>query len=116
MTNDTLNDLLIACAQLRGCYPLLHRTLHEFNWFVTCCIWGWTEVDQVQMEEHVQLYPEGRAAMIDQRKKVQDIYDRWGVAYHFGGDELIRLALAFLEYCREEYADPVPDGVGVMAG
>jgi hypothetical protein len=30
---DTLNDILVECCKLRGCYPLMHRTLHEFNWF-----------------------------------------------------------------------------------
>ena len=107
MTGDTLSDILIECASLRCCYPLMHRTLREFDWFVTCCIWGWTEVDQYQMDEHLREYPDGWAAMVDQREQVRRIRNRWGDAYHYGEDELIRLARAFLEYCREEYKEGV---------
>jgi len=38
--SDPLNDILVECCKLRGCYPLMHRTLHEFNWFCSCVIWG----------------------------------------------------------------------------
>jgi hypothetical protein len=38
--SDPLNDILVECCKLRGCYPLMHRTLHEFNWFCNCAIGG----------------------------------------------------------------------------
>ena len=40
MSNDTLNDILIECARLRGCYPLMHRILDEFCWFCDAAISG----------------------------------------------------------------------------
>jgi hypothetical protein len=79
MTDD-LNSILVECAKLRGCYPLMHRTLSEFDWFCKAVIHGWTQYDQYQMDEMLTEYP-----------------------YEWGDDELIHLARAFLDYCRTTY-------------
>lgn len=46
MSNDTLNDILIECARLRGCYPLMHRILDEFCWFCDAAISGFVSDDK----------------------------------------------------------------------
>lgn len=33
--NPDVNEILMECARLRGCYPLVRRTLSEFNWFIS---------------------------------------------------------------------------------
>lgn len=83
MSNDTLNDILIECARLRGCYPLMHRTLHEFDWFCSAVIWG----------------------KLSDNEEERMIYETYNYAFTNNDDELIKLAEAFLDYCRKEYND-----------
>jgi len=82
----------------------MHRTLHEFNWFVTSCIFGWTDVDQYEMDRHVTEYPDGFSAMCDLREEVRAIHARWRAVYWHDENELPRLAQAFLEYWVEQDA------------
>ena len=104
--SDSLNDILVECCKLRGCYPLMHRTLHEFNWFCSCVIWGAgplidVEIKQAEAngdEDHVK-------ALKDRRNEENAIHERFGEWYSHGSDELIRLAKAFLIYCREQYGN-----------
>ena len=35
-----LEEILHRCAVLRCVATLQHRTLHEFDWFISACIWG----------------------------------------------------------------------------
>ncbi len=100
---DALNDILIECAKVRNCYPLMHRTLSEFDWFCRTCIWGWTQTDQFEMDKIFTEYPQYVALLTDAQKEKEGIQAKWGDAYQYGDDELIRFARAFLEYCHEQY-------------
>lgn len=100
---DELNEILIECAKLRGCYPLMHRTLHQFNWFVGVLIWGWTQYDDYRMERCRTHEDFNEQFWIDQRKEYERIHERWNSAYTCSENDLINEALAFLEYCQEEY-------------
>ena len=44
-------------------------------------------------------------ALKDRRNEENAIHDRFGEWYSHGSDELIRLAKAFLIYCREQYGN-----------
>ncbi|MFA7121960.1 MAG: hypothetical protein WC277_10820 [Bacilli bacterium] len=105
--SDTLNDILIECARLRGCYPLMHRTLHEFDWFCSSTIWGCGPSVEHEIErgkggyDHIQ-------ALKERRRIENGIRDRFeALKFAYDGQDLIRLAEAFLTHCREEYADEV---------
>lgn len=82
MSNDTLNDILIECARLRGCYPLMHRILDEFCWFCDAAISGFVSDD----------------------KEERRIYVTYNYAITNNVDELIKLAEAFLDYCKKKYS------------
>jgi len=106
---DPLNDILVECAKMRGCYPLIHRTLHEFDWFCTAVIWGadpGLEAEAQKAEQNQNLYA---ASFLRERIAIEDgIKARFNREYYGYGDghedeELIRLAEAFLVYCREQY-------------
>ena len=104
--SDPLNDILVECCKLRGCYPLMHRTLHEFDWFCSCVIWGaGRDIDN----EIVQAEADGDEALSgllrDLRAEKNMIRDRFGGQTHYGPDELIRFAEAYRIYCREQYGD-----------
>ena len=104
--SDTLNDILVECCKLRGCYPLLHRTLHEFNWFCSCVIWGAGPLIDVEIEQAEADGDEALAGVLkDCRNEENGIRDRFNDRYKYGADELIRFAEAFLIYCREQYGD-----------
>ncbi len=114
MTDDEedLNTILIDCAKLRGAYPLMHRTLHEFGWFCSACIHGWTSIDQYQMDDAIRNYtgklfdPEHIMSIWENTKSdTKMVYDRWNDQYCPGDDELIRLGKAFREYCVETYGE-----------
>lgn len=83
--DDGLNEILKECAILRGTYPyLMHRTLHEFEWFVSAVIWG----DMGHIEDGKR------------------IYERWHKdAPRNSEDSLLWYAKAFREYCKEEYGE-----------
>ena len=102
---DELNEILIECAKLRGCYPLMHRTLHEFEWFVTVVIWGWSFSDVVRMGEDRKSSDYTEQFWIDQMKEYERIHNRWNHAYTCSENDLINEARAFLEYCQEEYGE-----------
>ncbi|MFA5407379.1 MAG: hypothetical protein WC343_01250 [Bacilli bacterium] len=105
---DTLNDILVECARLRGCYPLMHRTLHEFDWFCSCAIFG---AEAILGYEILRAENGGDSkhatALRDRQTTENGIRARFKSHYSYGDDELVRLAEAFLVYCREEYADEV---------
>ena len=104
--SDSLNDILIECCKLRGCYPLMHRTLHEYNWFCSCVIWGADPLIDLDITIAEADGDEVRArALKDRRNEENAIHDRFGEWYSHGSDELIRLAKAFLIYCREQYGN-----------
>ena len=104
--SDPLNDILVECCKLRGCYPLLHRTLPEFNWFCSCVIWGAGPLIDVEIATAEADGDEALAGVLkDRRNEENAIWDRFGEWYSHGSDELIRLAEAFRIYCREQYGD-----------
>ncbi len=101
---DTLNDILVACCKLRGCYPLMHRTLNEFNWFCDCVISGASPFLDIEIATAEADGDEARAMVLNDFRNEEDrILERFGEWYSPGSDELIRLAKAFLIYCREQY-------------
>jgi hypothetical protein len=103
---DTLNDILVECCKLRGCYPLMHRTLHEFNWFCNCAIGGAGPFIDGEIATAEADGDEALAgALRDRRNEENAIQNRFGEWYSHGSNELIRLAEAFLIYCREQYGD-----------
>jgi hypothetical protein len=107
---DTLNDILVECAKMRGTYPLMHRTLHEFNWFCDCAIGGAGPFIDIEIELAKADGDEVLAGVLTARRNEENrIRDRFGEWYSHGSDELIRLAEAFRIYCREQYGD---EGVG----
>lgn len=100
---ETLNDILVECAKLRGSYPLMHRTLREFSWFCSTCIFGWTQFDQVEMDTFITDFPRHAHLWANAQKEKDDIQAKWGPEYQLGDSELILFARAFLEYCHQEY-------------
>ncbi len=106
---DRLNKILIECARLRGVYPLMHRTLHEFNWFCSAVIFGAgrdpvlesdiREADARGDVDHARALRSRHAAETALNIRFGDSH------YATGDDELILLAEAFIAYCREEYGD-----------
>jgi hypothetical protein len=111
---EDLNSILVDCAKLRGSYPLIHRTLNEFEWFCTACIYGWTAFDQYRMDEAIRNYT-GRMFDVDtiilvwddMKTEMKMVYDRWNDRYCPGDDELVRFGIAFREYCEEVYDDEI---------
>jgi len=104
--SDPLNDILVECCKLRGCYPLMHRTLHEFDWFCSCVIWGAGPFIDIEIEQAEADGDEALAgALRDRRNEENGIRDRFREWYSPGSDELIRFAEAFRIYCREQYGD-----------
>jgi hypothetical protein len=81
----------------------MHRTLREFEWFCSTCIFGWTQYDQCEMDEILREWPDGWSLWSDARDEKEAIANRWHRAYQYGDDELIRFAEVFREYCREQY-------------
>ena len=81
---EHLEDILMECAQLRGVQRLPHRTVHEFDWFISACIWGDLHGDENEKE----------------------IEDRYGKRFNPDADNLLlEWARLFREYCREEYKE-----------
>jgi len=105
---DTLNDILVECCKLRGCFPLMHRTLHEFDWFVDAVIWGAGRLLEREIREAEEA---GNDTLAQGLKKRRDRENRLQARfkeqyYNFDdGLELIRLAEAFQIYCKEQYGD-----------
>ena len=104
---DDLNAILIECAKVRNCYPLMHRTLHEFDWFVSAVMYGWTSLDDARWDGTGflpgEIAQDKAAAREEQKTEYTAIHNRWHMVYNPDEDELIRLARAFLEYCHEQY-------------
>jgi len=102
---DALNDILIECCKLRGCYPLMHRTLFEFSEFCEGAIFGVTEYHNYLVNETEKNYPGTPFVAIrkEERERARRIHERWHDWYVYGDDELLKLAEAFLTYCREQY-------------
>ena len=104
--SDPLNAILVECCKLRGCYPLMHRTLHEFAWFCNCAIGGAGPFIDGEIEQAEADGDEALAGVLKDRRNEENwIRDRFREWYSHGSDELIRLAEAFLIYCREQYGD-----------
>ena len=107
---DALNDILIECCKLRGCYPLLHRTLHEFNWFCSAVIWGPGPLISLWIVEAEDRGDFGEVVALKERQAQENrIRERFNRDYYgYDGhqdEELPRLAEAFRIYCREVYDD-----------
>ena len=100
---EDLNTILIDCSQIRRCYPLMHRTLSEFDWFCRTAIYGWSSFDQYEMDKILIEFPDGWKLWSDAREEKEHVKDKWGSAYNWGDAELINLAKAFREYCHEQY-------------
>lgn len=107
---DQLNDILIECCQLRGAYPLMHRTLYEFDWFCSAVIWGSSDRLKRSVAKAEDAGDEALAGAYRDIQITEDtIRARFKEDYfdYADGAELIRLAEAFRIYCREEYAGEV---------
>lgn len=106
---DPLNDILVECAKMRGCYPLIHRTLHEFAWFCSAVIWGADPGLEAEAQKAEQNQNPDVASFLRERIDIEDgIKARFNREYYGYGDghedeELIRLAEAFRIYCQEQY-------------
>lgn len=100
-----LNDTLIECAKLRGVYPLMHRTLHEFNWFVNVCLCGWSSFDEWRCKESLKTNPTQLNIGLFRRQKEEyiSIHEKWKDSIIYDENYLPRIAEAFLEYCHKEY-------------
>jgi hypothetical protein len=83
----------------------MHRTLHEFEWFVTVVIWGWSFSDVVRMGEDRKSRDYNEQFWIDQMKEYERIHKRWKDVYRCSENDLINEARAFLEYCQGEYGE-----------
>lgn len=85
----SLEEILHRCAAVLRCVAnLQHRTLHEFDWFVSACIWG---KDGSYGDEGTEVYR---------------IYsDR--TSFRLGSDDrvLVKWAGLFEDYCEREYGD-----------
>ena len=104
--SDPLNDILVECAKMRGTYPLMHRTLHEFNWFCDCAIGGASPFIDIEIEQAKADGDEVLAGVLTARRNEENrIWDRFNDRYKHGSDELIRFAEAYREWCREQYGD-----------
>ena len=84
----SLEEILHRCAVLRCVATLQHRTLHEFNWFVSACIWG---KDGSYGEEGKEVY-----------RKYSN-----RTSFRLDGDDkvLVKWAELFEDYCEREYGD-----------
>ncbi len=105
---DTLNEILVECAKVRGCHPLLHRTLHQFSWFVNVVMFGpdptldW-EIREAKSKGYLELETSLKASKEEEIQIVARF--RKKVMFEYRNDnELIRFAEAYRDYCREEYA------------
>ena len=104
--SDPLNDILVECCKLRGCYPLMHRTLNEFAWFCSCAIWGAGPFIDGEIATAEADGDEALAGFLKDRRDTENgIRYRFNDRYKYGADELIRFAEAFRIYCREQYGD-----------
>ena len=84
----SLEEILHRCAILRCVANLQHRTLHEFDWFISACIWG---KDGSCGEEGKEVY--------------RKYSDRTGFRLDSDNKVLVKWAELFEEYCEEEYGD-----------
>jgi len=87
-------------------YPLMHRTLHEFNWFCSCVIWGAGPFIDGEIATAEADGDEALAGVLKDRRTRRTGSGTDSVnGISYGSDELIRLAEAFRIYCREQYGD-----------
>jgi len=88
--ND-INSLLMYCAFLRNVYCLPHRTLNEFRWFVSACLFNednhWNEIEEIY----------GSGLREKYTKRFDEIYEPCKP------DSLILYARLFRDYCYEIY-------------
>ncbi len=104
--SDPLNDILVECCKLRGCYPLMHRTLNEFAWFCSCAIWGAGPFIDGEIATAEVDGDEALAGVLKDRRNTENgIRDRFNERYRHGSDELILFAEVFREWCQEQYGD-----------
>ncbi len=104
--SDPLNDILVECCKLRGCYPLMHRTLNEFAWFCACAIWGAGPLIDSEIATAEADGDEALAGVLKDRRDTENgIRDRFNEWYRHGSDELILFAEVFREWCQEQYGD-----------
>ncbi len=104
---QTLEEILNYCAFLRGVSGLEHRTLHEFNWFVSSLIFGKTEHDYTMRaikdkDPESFEYKLAKGAAEDSLA----VYNKYNSVYAPCEDHvLLTYAQSFLKYCEEEYGD-----------
>lgn len=103
--NSDLNAILVECAKLRGCYPLMNRITHQFNWFTNVLVFGWTKFDDYRIDHDRNSADFNNQFWAEQRQEYERIHTRWGSYYEHGDKALINVAKAFLEYCHEQYDD-----------
>jgi len=101
----TLEEILNYCAFLRGVRCLEHRTLREFDWFVSSLIFGKTEY-KYTMTNLKSKDPKSLEYKLTKRtaKDALKIYEKYNHIYNpCGQDSLLKYARAFLKYCEKEY-------------
>jgi hypothetical protein len=112
---QTLEELLNYCAFIMGQGGLEHRTLHHFNYFVSSLIFGKTYYDDFK-----RAYPYGEDKIEGDLKKFSyniqkgsaedglEIYNKYNPIYtNYQKNPLLKYAVAFKEYCENEYGDDV---------
>jgi hypothetical protein len=75
-------EKLAECARLRGVENLIHRTIHEYDWFIHQCIFTCDRTIE---------------------KKWVDKYHKISTTVKDDVDELEKTIDLFYEYCKEEY-------------
>ncbi len=86
---EHLEEILSECAKLRGVTYTPHRTLREFSWFVSACIFGedGTEEEQKIHREYGERFNPDENPLL------------------YAESALLEWGRLFLEYCREEYGE-----------
>lgn len=85
-----LSGILEECARLRGIPPnLIHRTLHEFDWFCTELIFQNTELSILNRVKYIEI-----------SKNFYNIH---------GHSKIDALGKSFLQYCIDEYGGDEPE-------
>ena len=84
----SLEEILHRCAVLRCVASLQHRTLHEFDWFISACIWGEDGSYGEKGTEVYRIYSDRTSFRLDSDDRV-----------------LVKWAELFEEYCIKEYGD-----------
>lgn len=75
-------EKLKECCRLRGLQQdLIHRTIREFNWFISAIVFG----------------------ALSNNKEEQEIFEKYKDFHYEGENTLEAWINLFYEYCKEEY-------------